>query len=275
MLRRGDRVGRYRVEGPLGRGAMGEVYVAVDEELRRPIALKTVRAAGDRRLLREARAAAILTHPNAVVVYDVGERGDLTFVAMELVQGTSLRAKVRDATVRLDTKLEWMCAVGRVLAEAHRLGLVHRDIKPANVMIRHDGIVKVLDFGAVKRMSEESKALTADGLVLGTPKYMAPEAFEGIVAPAIDQFAWGMMTYALIAGGPLPFMPPEGTTRYEWTLRSEPVALQSRVPSIPDSLAEVVMRAVAKSPSERFRDMTEATDALSRCLEDARRVIPS
>jgi len=138
VLRRGALVGKYRVERLLGQGGMGQVHVAPDEQLRRKGALKTVSRVSElapdaithQRLVREARAAAFLNHPNAVSVYDIGEHQDVTYIAMELVEGWTLRTYVSDLGIPSPTKLAWMLDVARVLAHAHQLGLVHRDVKP-------------------------------------------------------------------------------------------------------------------------------------------------
>jgi serine/threonine-protein kinase len=164
----GDRIERYVIEALLGAGGMGEVYRARDERLQRSVALKILRAespdkpgtgptGGEARMLREARAAAALEHPNVVAVYDVGQvesREDLrgtTYLAMELIRGVPLRAYVRDTSVPIYKRVRWLREIAEALAVAHAAGLVHRDIKPENVMVRDDGRVKVLDFGIAKR----------------------------------------------------------------------------------------------------------------------------
>jgi eukaryotic-like serine/threonine-protein kinase len=276
MLRRGNRVGRYLIEGLLGQGGMGQVHVALDEQLRRRVALKTVQRVGElapdaatyQRLIREARAAAVLNHPNAIAVYDIGEQDDVTYIAMELVRGRTLKAYLPAPRVTIPTKIRWILDVARVLADAHRLNLIHRDVKPSNVMIRDDGIVKVLDFGVVKRLkksdepsADRSHDLTADGVILGTPRYMAPEAFEGIVGPATDQFAWGLVSYELLTGVH-PFVAPPDVPQYEWLLQCTPLALQERVQGIPEPVVATVMRAISKDPAARFRSMARIADVL-------------
>src|SRR5262249_30863561 len=160
----GARIGRYVLESRLGAGGMGEVYRAFDEQLRRPVALKVLLArAGDgegtrgewtARMIREARAAAAFNHPNAVTVYDVREHEGLPFIVMELVQRTTLRSHVGDASVPLSKRLSWLVDTARALGAAHRAGLVHRDVKPDNVMVRDDGVVKILDFGIARHASK-------------------------------------------------------------------------------------------------------------------------
>src|SRR5690349_3593775 len=161
MLVAGSTFGRYRIERELGAGGMGHVYEAQDTLLRRRVALKVVKARDDMResrarLLREARAAAALRHPNAVAVFDIGEVDGVTFIAMEVIEGQSLRRSLRDPSVTRETKLRWLVSIADVLAAAHDVALVHRDIKPDNVMVCADGTIKVLDFGIAKRAGTES-----------------------------------------------------------------------------------------------------------------------
>ncbi|MBS2019297.1 MAG: serine/threonine protein kinase [Deltaproteobacteria bacterium] len=276
LVRRGARIGRYQIEGLLGQGGMGQVHVALDTSTGQRVALKTVQRRGELapdatthlRLLREARAAAVLAHPNAVAVVDIGEHADVTFVAMELVQGRPLRAFVGDAGVPLASKVRWLHDIASVLAEAHRLGLVHRDVKPDNVVVRDDGVAKMLDFGIVKRVAvpggearERTHDLTAEGMILGTPRYMPPEAFEGFIGPASDQFAWGAMAYELLSGTH-PFLAPPNVPQYEWLLRTVPKPLAALAPETPAHVAATITRALAKSRDRRHASMLDIVRAL-------------
>src|SRR5262249_32521673 len=147
LLARGTKIDRYVVEEPIGEGGMGRVYRARDEKLRRRVALKVLHVEGAvTRVLREARAAAALNHPNAVAVFDVGEHEGDPYIAMELVSGCALRAYVESRARPVSERIRWLVDVARALAAAHRAGLVHSDIKPDNVMLRDDGVIKVLDF---------------------------------------------------------------------------------------------------------------------------------
>ncbi len=232
-LRPGETFGRYQLLEPLGRGAMGEVYSAYDTVLHRKVALKVLTLSSDpatfgstpsssngaARILREARAAAGIAHPNAVSIYDVGEVDGVSFLAMELVAGRTLRTFIGDPSVPLARRIRWVTDVARALGAAHALGLVHRDIKPENVMVRDDGLVKVLDFGIARRAitKEEAAAagpldraaleklaishgtLTAEGVVVGTPMYMAPEQMRGEALDGrTDQFAWGVLAHEVL-----------------------------------------------------------------------------
>jgi eukaryotic-like serine/threonine-protein kinase len=195
----GRRMGRYAIDGVLGEGGMGLVYRARDTVLGRHVALKVLHdpkgssegGAQARRLVREARAAAALNHPNAVAIFDVGEEGGTAFIALELVEGHSLRHYIGASgalAVTMSLRLRWLVDVAAALAAAHRAGLVHRDVKPENVMIRSDGQVKVLDFGIARRFEADpdpsssrapvasaALAATLEGAITGTPQYMAPE----------------------------------------------------------------------------------------------------
>jgi len=209
MLKPGDSFERYTIEAQIGRGGMGSVYRARDSRLGRRVALKVIsdHAAGPSaaaRLVREARAAAALDHPNAVAIFDAGEVDGTPYIAMELVEGRTLRTAMDDPAVPRAARLAYLAEVGRALDAAHRRGLVHRDVKPENVMIRDDGRVKVLDFGIARRPRGEVDpagptqtpaicTLTIDGLKLGTPVYMAPEPRDCAARSAIS-------------GGTRPFM---------------------------------------------------------------------
>jgi eukaryotic-like serine/threonine-protein kinase len=288
LLRRGARLGRYKIERLLAQGAMGQIHVASDEMLRRKVAIKTMFSEGEvavplnlrERFIREARAAAALTHANAVHVYEVGEHEGMPFIAMELIEGVNLRTYSGSHSLDVPTKMKWMRDVADVLAVAHRLGLVHRDVKPENMMVRNDGVIKVLDFGVVKRVAnpsampgsnrlhstiERTLELTAEGVVLGTPRYMSPEAFEGVVSPAGDQFSWGLTTYELLTGAH-PYAPPANVPHYEWLMQTEPPDLETRATQIPAGIARAVMRAMSKRVDRRFPSMDTLVQALDLAL---------
>ena len=230
MLTGGDKIAQYTVEARLGVGGMGEVYLAIDARLQRKVALKvildqgeasgepgSISAANDAsaRLVREARAAASLTHPNVVSVFDVGEDNGRVYLAMEYVVGRTVRELMPERDISWTRRVRWLADVARALAAAHKSGLVHRDIKPENVMVRDDGLVKVLDFGIARRTSSGPSVdptarteaayvstVTAEGVAIGTPLYMAPEQIKGGVVDArTDQFAWGVMAFEVLSGG--------------------------------------------------------------------------
>jgi serine/threonine-protein kinase len=293
-LEAGDPIDRYRILERLGAGGMGEVYRARDPRLLRDVALKILRPSlgtatlsdpasdGAARVLREARAAAALEHPNVVAVYDVGEiqeplalRGT-PYIAMELVKGRSLRAYVGAPDVPMEERLRWLVDVARALAAAHKAGLVHRDVKPENVMIRDDGVVKVLDFGIAKPaevprddVTSSTEALllphlTARGAIVGTPRYMPPEQMRGEALDGrADQFAWGVVAYELLAGRP-PWV-GDGDLLHvvSQVLSTDPPAPRSVSPELPEGVDAVVMRALAKARDERFASMDDLVSALA------------
>jgi serine/threonine-protein kinase len=281
MIEPGRSFGRYRVERVLGTGGMGEVYAAFDPVLRRRVALKVLHptAAGDEvgasaRLLREARAAAALGHPGVVAVYDIGEVDGTPFIAMELVPGEPLRSFLGRSEVGTEDRLAWLLGIAQVLEAAHALGFVHRDVKPANVMVCPDGAVKLLDFGIAKRARAEedadpprstagpTSAHTAEGLVSGTPRYMAPEQRAGAPLDGrADQFAWGVVAFELLTG-----LHPGQASIAEGLARAVERGL-------PDDLAPVVRRALAEEPEERFQTMGEIVGALEPHVR--RRVVPA
>ena len=269
MLRPGDAFGRYVIEGLLGQGGMGEVYRAFDPRLDRRVAIKVLHAShptGAARLVREARAAAALDHPNAVAVFDVGEEAGMPYLAMELVEGRSLRGYVGDRTVPLERRVRWLVEIARALAAAHARGLVHRDVKPENVMVRDDGAVKVLDFGIARREPLDGSTvdtITAAGVIVGTPMYMAPEQMRGDEVDArTDQFSWGVLAYEVLAGA-RPWDTGDDAVRLvAAVLGSEPRDLLVTAPDVPAAVASAVMRALEKTPARRFESMSELLAAL-------------
>lgn len=292
MLKPGDTFERYTIEAPVGEGGMGLVYRAFDERLGRRVALKVISdpAAGpeaNARLIREARAAAALDHPNAVSIFDVGEASGTPYIVMELVSGKTLRSAVAAGDVPIATKLDWLTAVARALDAAHKRGLVHRDIKPENVMVRDDGVVKVLDFGIARRASgvidphagTESMGLatlTVAGVRLGTPVYMAPEQIrDQALDGRADQFAWGVLAYELLAGKPPWRGSGDAFAVVASILTDEPDG--DSLKNAPAGVREVILRALSKRPEDRFASMDELLKALTAAIQggtNPARVLP-
>ena len=252
------------IEAPIGQGGMGEVYRAYDANLRRKVALKVLHpdlAVPDAaaRMVREARAAAALAHPNTIAIHDLGEIDGAVFIVMELVSGASLRAYVGDSTVPVSQKLRWLVDVARGLGAAHKGGLVHRDVKPTNVMVSAEGVVKVLDFGLAKPV-EAASFDTDVGMVVGTPRYMAPELFSGIAADArSDQYAFGVTAYELLSG--VHPGSPVGAV---------PASLDSLVPEVSAAAARVIGRTLSRVPGDRFASMNEVASALEAQIHTTR-----
>jgi eukaryotic-like serine/threonine-protein kinase len=282
MLNRGDKLAHYTIESMLGSGGMGAVYLAVDSRLHRRVALK-VMLDSDKpeeikesaaRLLREARAAASLTHPNIVGVFDVGEIDGRVYLAMEYVVGKTLRDLMREQDIAWQRRLRWLVEVARALGAAHREGLVHRDIKPENVMVRDDGLVKVLDFGIARRTAapvdptgktEQAHigTLTGKGLVVGTPMYMAPEQLKGGDPDTrTDQFAWGVMTYEVLSGErPWPEK-SDLLASVATILTEDPKSLRKHAPELPPAVEATVARTLSRNPDDRFESMDEIAELL-------------
>ncbi len=267
-LRPGDAMDRYVVEALLGRGGMGSVYRALDTRLRRPVALKVLSVAGDEAValaLREARAAAAVRHPGVAAVFDAGEMGGLAYIVMELVPGASLRAFVGDPAVDVPTRVRWLCDVAHALGAAHEQNLVHRDVKPENVIVREDGAVKVLDFGVarLRRGERDPDYFTLGGgeALIGTPAYMAPEyARSHDIDARADQFSWGVLAYELLRGT-LPWQRGGTLGALAAILADDPEPIPAAA-GLPAPLVSVVMRALSKSPADRFPTMADAADAL-------------
>jgi TolB-like protein len=269
----GARLGRYEIVARLGAGGMGEVYRALDPQLEREIALKVLPAAmladatARSRLLREARMAARLNHPNVCTVHEVGEADGQVYLAMELVSGQTLSERLSTGRVGVEEAARLGQQMAEALAHAHENGVVHRDFKSPNVIITPDGRAKVLDFGLAKPLAErESEAttqtatpLTAAGVVVGTLAYMAPEQLRGKPADArSDIWALGVVLYEM-AGGARPFA---GKTGYELSsaiLNHTPNPLPAEVPP---PMAAVIERCLAKEPGQRYQRAGEVRSAL-------------
>ena len=261
----GETIDRYTVEGLCGEGGMGEVYAALDTRLRRRVALKVLRANDARpdavaRIFREARAAAALSHPNTVAIHDLIETGTSVTIVMELVSGKPLREYIGDPKVPMIRRVEWLAAMARALGAAHRAGIIHRDIKAPNVMITDEGAVKVLDFG-LARPTDPMSFRTQRGYVLGTPKYMAPEQFEGRDVDArSDQYSFGVVAFELLCGQH-PGLPGEAKRALD---------------GVSFSLAAVIMRTLEMEPAKRYETMDDVAVALEdRTIDEAPSTAPA
>lgn len=262
----GQVVGQYTILSLLGRGGMGEVYLARDERLRRNVALKVLRpdAAFQRSAVKrfqlEARAASALNHPNILTVYEVGHSGDVNFIAMEFIEGVTLRERISSSRLDLIEALEITLQAASALVVAHAAGIVHRDIKPENVMIRPDGYVKVLDFGLAKLIERYaapgSSFTTTSGAVLGTVSYMSPEQVRGLeVDSRTDIWGLGVLLYELITGR-LPFEGPTTSDVIVSILEREP-SNPAAGPDVPVELGRIILKALAKEPSERHQSVED------------------
>lgn len=251
--------GRYRLDMPLGRGGMGEVWMGVDERLNRPVAVKllTESAMGDdhsaARFRREARTAARLNHPRIVTVYDFGVSDGRCFLTMELVNGSSLAHELRRRGPLGPARVAAIAAqAAEGLAEAHRQGVVHRDVKPSNLLLDEDNMVKVADFGVARcPSSETTTSTTGAGLITGTSLYLAPEAALGGKAGAAgDVYALGCALYELLAGRP-PFTGEHPVAVMCQHVETPPVPPCRVCPGLPEAFGDILLRMLAKTPDER------------------------
>ena len=253
-------LGRYEILRELGRGAMGRVFLAHDPRIDRKVAIKTVqsfaalperaRAEARERFLREARAAGKLLHPGIVTLFDAGEADGMLYLAMEWVEGTTLDAFVSpERLLPVPTVVELVAAVAEALGYAHRAGIVHRDIKPANLMRTPEGTVKIMDFGLAR--SAEAQ-LTHDGALLGTPSYMAPEQIRGAAVDGrSDLFSLSVVLYELLTGE-RPFGGDSISSIIYRIVNEPPHELPQSGDRVPQPLHAFLLRALAKSPQERY-----------------------
>ena len=261
-----DQIGKYRIIGKIGQGAMGEVYKAHDAVLNRMVAVKTINAdlGADetlrKRFQREAQSAARLNHPNIITVYDYGEEHNKIYMAMELLEGSDLKqAIVQRAPLSLDDKLEIMDQISDGLAFAHAGDIVHRDLKPANIHLLPNGQVKIMDFGLARLGGSE---MTRTGMVMGTPHYMSPEQVRGERADArSDIFSLGCVFYELLAYRK-PFDADSMHAVLFKVMQEEPAPLSHVAPDVPQVLQDLLDRALAKEPGQRLQNAGELRAAL-------------
>jgi serine/threonine-protein kinase len=270
----GGRLGRYRILRRLGAGAMGEVFLAEDPQIGRQLALKTVRVeegkpqeVEDRkqRLLREARAAGKLLHPQIVTLFDAGEDSGLLYLAFEYVDGSDVAARLdRDPPLTLAEALAIVRQAADGLEFAHRQGIVHRDIKPSNLMLTADGRVKVADFGIAK-MLDATSDLTTSGSVVGSPHYLSPEQVRGEALDGrTDIFSLGVMLYEMLCRQ-RPFDGTTLTTLVYQILNQEPTPLDVRRPDLGPRVARLVQRMMHKERDRRFATAGELAAEIRAC----------
>ena len=276
----GFRFGPYEVLSLLGAGGMGEVYRARDTRLAREVAIKIIDPAAQRnreRLRRfedEARAASALNHPNVVTVFDIGIENEAPYVVLELLEGETLREKLRSGALPVRKAVDYAVQVCHGLAAAHGKGIVHRDLKPENLFVIRDGRIKILDFG-LARLShvpdednvagdQATRPVTEEGMLIGTFGYMSPEQARGQRADArSDIFALGAVMYEMLSGQPA-FLRSTAAETLSAILSHDPNALSTASEShVPAALSAIIRRCVEKNADERFQSSSDLGFALS------------
>ena len=259
----GRTISHYRVVGKLGVGGMGVVYDAEDQNLARKVALKFLpdELAGDpdatRRFRREAQTIALLNHPQICTVYEVDEFEDRTFIAMERLEGSNLKAHMARKSLDMPEILDIALQIAQALDAAHSKGVIHRDIKPGNVFVSEQGRVKVLDFGLARRIPSEASALEMDGSTMpgrpvGTASYMAPERILQLpLDPRCDLFSLGVVMYEM-ATGRLPFAAASPAETVTNILEKEPAPVTALSPKRSGQLDRIIKKLLAKSAHDRY-----------------------
>lgn len=254
-------LGRYEVIKELGRGAMGVVYQGKDPKINRLTAIKTIRFEDEyepeevkkikEQFFREAETAGILSHPNIVTIYDVGEDHDLSYIAMEFLDGYDLKEHTKaDNLLPMRKVLGHVADMADALGYAHKQGVVHRDIKPANIMLLTNGTVKVTDFGIARAVASSK---TKTGVVKGTPFYMSPEQIKGVkVDGRSDIFSLGVLLYELLAGV-LPFKADDLTALIYQITSEEPQPITDHIPKIPTAVVQIINKALVKDREKRYQ----------------------
>jgi eukaryotic-like serine/threonine-protein kinase len=293
QLHAGQTIGDYRILDAIGRGGMGEIYLAQDLVLNRRVALKLLPVEYTRdqhRLLRfqnEAQAASALNHPNILTIYQLGSFDGLQFIVTEFVEGETIRELIKGQRLDVQQVLDVVIQIASALTAAHKAGIVHRDIKPENVMLRPDGYIKVLDFGLAKLaeptavaggqsvdLAAASHANISSALLMGTVRYMSPEQARGLRVDArSDIFSLGVMLYEMIAGR-VPFEHTDLTRLVESILHEEPRSLAQRSDRVPADLVAVTTKALTKDREQRYQSADELLIDL-RALKTVREQTPT
>ncbi|MBV8074727.1 MAG: Stk1 family PASTA domain-containing Ser/Thr kinase [Candidatus Eremiobacteraeota bacterium] len=265
---------RYRLERRIGDGGMAVVYAGTDMLLRRRVAIKVLReqfAADDdfvRRFYNEAQSAAKLSHPNIVNTYDVGRENSTYFIVMELVEGTTLGEMIRaDGKIPEPVAIDYAAQICNGLAYAHRQGLLHRDIKPANILITHDDVVKLSDFGIARAVTQQTLTVTQPGMVMGSVYYISPEQAQGFeLRETSDLYSAGVVLYQMLLGK-LPYLGDSPVTVALKHVSERPPTLDAASTGISPALCAIVERLLQKDPHDRFHSASEVASALREARE--------
>ncbi|HEY0728132.1 MAG TPA: protein kinase, partial [Pyrinomonadaceae bacterium] len=281
-------IAHYRIIEPIGAGGMGAVYKAYDNKLHRTVALKVLppeyvsQQDRRRRFFQETRAASALTHPHILTVYEVGEDDGKPYIAMEFIEGETLRQKIRASNLQLKDSIEIAIQIAAGLARAHELGIIHRDLKPENLMLSRDGYAKILDFGLAKLVAERDRALVADsdqktllrgvetqsGTLMGTVNYMAPEQLLGQrVDRRCDVFSFGVVLCEMLTGI-APFVHDNHIDTMHAILHRPPQFPGDGRAPLPSELQRILTKALAKTPKERYQTIDELAAELKQIKRD-------
>src|SRR2546430_12288805 len=280
MLTAGTKLGRYEIRSKIGAGGMGEVYLAEDTKLDRKVALKILPAEvashRDRmeRFIREAKSAAALSHPNIAQIFEIGEDEGTHYIAMEFIDGATLREKIHREQADLGKLLRYLQHAAEGLAKAHAAGIVHRDLKPDNIMVTRDGHAKLLDFGLAKLTEPQGDSLkstdelasdiatalhSTPGLIRGTAGYMAPEQAQGKtreVDHRSDIFSFGCILYEAVTGKRA-FTGKDMLDSLHKIVYGPTPLIREANPNAPDELQRIVRRCLAKDPDERYQTIKD------------------
>jgi DNA helicase II / ATP-dependent DNA helicase PcrA len=282
-----ETIAHYRIMEPIGAGGMGAVFKAYDKKLHRIVALKVLpteylsQQDRRRRFFQEARAASALNHPHILTVYEVGEENGKPFIAMEYVEGDTLRQKIESRVLKIKDTLDIAIQISDGLAKAHELGIIHRDLKPENLMISRDGYAKILDFGLAKLVAQRERALAVDseqktllrvntesGTLLGTVNYMSPEQLLGQrVDRRCDIFSLGVVLCEMLTGS-CPFVNENRIDTMHAILHRPPKLPAADNGDVPAGILTILTKALAKSPKERYQSVTDLASALRQLRRD-------
>jgi serine/threonine-protein kinase len=266
-------LGRYEILEELGRGEMGVVYKAYDPLIDRFVAIKTIdlQKLGEEekdeykaRFYQEAKAAGRLNHPNIITIYDLGRKGDVAYIAMELMEGKELQNIVAEnQSLTISEKLDVAFQVAEGLAYAHEHGVIHRDIKPSNIMVLRGRHVKIADFGIARMKS--SLELTKTNKIIGSPLYMSPEQIQSHpVDPRSDIFSFGIVLYQMLTGK-LPFNGDNVNSLMYQIVNEEPQKPSALNPEVPEALDRIVAKCLEKKTADRYQNVNELTRDLHSC----------
>ncbi|HKP68690.1 MAG TPA: serine/threonine-protein kinase, partial [Pyrinomonadaceae bacterium] len=280
-LKSGQEIGQFTIIEKIGAGGMGEVYLAEDRKLGRHVAVKllpdlfTNDEERLRRFQQEARTASALNHPNILTIYDIGESGKRHYIATEFIDGETLRGRLNRGRQSVADALEIAIQAASALQAAHEAGIIHRDIKPENIMLRRDGLVKILDFGLAKLDDTKDRSVsheaptehyvrTIPGVIMGTVQYMSPEQARGQSTDArTDIWSLGCVIYEMLTGK-APFRGDSTADQIAEIVKSNPAPITANIADVPDRLEEIVAKSIEKDPDERYQTVKDLLIDLKR-----------